>query len=62
MKALRPDDLILNLLSTNPKLVCKGFHKMIKRLRNPIKSKEDVLASLKKCGFTKGIAELRNVC
>lgn len=62
MKAIRPDDLILNLLSTSPQLVCKGFRKMINRLQNPIKTEKEILASLKKCSFTKGITELRNLC
>lgn len=40
-----------NLIDFNPELTCHAFYKMIKRLKNPIKTKKEVLVTLKKCGL-----------
>ncbi|MDD3721173.1 MAG: PIN domain-containing protein [Lutibacter sp.] len=57
-----PDELISNLIDINPKLACKAFNKMIKRLKNPKKTMDEVLTTLKKCGLKKSIEKLKNNC
>lgn len=57
-----PDELISNLIDINPKLACKAFIKMVKRLENPKKTMEEVLTTLEKCGLKNCIAKLKNNC
>lgn len=57
-----PDELISNLIDINPELVCKAFNKMIKRLKNPKKTRDEVLIVLKNCGLKKSIEKLKNNC
>jgi len=57
-----PDELISNLIDINPELVCKAFNKMIKRLKNPKKTRDEVLIALKNCGLKKSIEKLKNNC
>ena len=58
----KPDELISNLIDINPDLACKAFTKMVKRLKNPPKTKEDVLATLENCGLKKSIEKIKNNC
>ncbi len=58
----KPDELISNLIDINPKLACKAFSKMVKRLKNPTKTKEEVLATLEKCGLKKSAKKIKNNC
>ena len=51
--ALRPDEFIKNLMEINMGLVINAFHNQVRRLRNPIKTKEQVIKSLEKCGLRK---------
>jgi predicted nucleic acid-binding protein len=57
-----PDELISNLIDINPELACKAFNKMVKRLKNPKKTKEEVLTTLEKCGLKMSLKKLRNNC
>jgi predicted nucleic acid-binding protein len=55
-----PDELISNLIGINPKLASKAFNKMVKRLKNPKKTKDEVLTTLEKCGLKKSIEKFKN--
>ena len=57
-----PDELISNLIDINPKLACKAFNKMVKRLKNPKKTMDEVLNTLENCGLKKSIEKLKNNC
>lgn len=57
-----PDELISNLIDINPKLACKAFNKMVKRLKNPKKTMDEVLATLKNCGLHKNIEKFKINC
>ena len=57
-----PDELISNLIDINPKLACKSFSKMVKRLKNPKKTMDEVLNTLENCGLKKSIEKLKNNC
>lgn len=46
-----PDELISNLIDINPKLARKAFYKMVKRLKNPKKTMDEILTTLEKCVF-----------
>ncbi len=54
-----PDELTSNLIDINPELACKAFNKMVKRLKKPRKTKNEVLNSLKMCGVNKSIEKLK---
>lgn len=58
----KPDELISNLIDINPESVCKGFNKMVKRLKNPKKTKNEVFATLENCRLKKSIEKLKNNC
>jgi len=58
----KPDELISNLIDINPKLACKAFNKMVKRLKNPKKTKDEVLTTLENCGLKESLAKLKNNC
>lgn len=62
IKLKRPDELVSNLIEINPDLACIAFTKMIKRLKNPNKTKNEVLATLKNCGLNKSIEKLKSKC
>ncbi|MDB2462725.1 PIN domain-containing protein [Algibacter sp.] len=51
-----------DLIDINPKLACKAFNKMVKRLKNPKKTMDEVLATLENCGLKKSIEKLKNNC
>lgn len=55
-----PDELISNLIDINPKIACKAFSKMVKRLKNPKKTVDEVLTTLEKCGLKKSIEKFKN--
>lgn len=55
-------DLISNVIDINPESACRGFHKMVKRLVNPKKTKHEILTTLEKCGLNKCIEKLKNNC
>lgn len=58
----KPDEFISDLIDINTELVCKGFNEMVKRLKNPKKTKIEVLASLAKCGLKESVEKLNNNC
>lgn len=58
----KPDELISNLMDINPELACKAFNKMVKRLKNPKKTNNEVLNTLENCGLKKCIEKLKNCC
>lgn len=47
-----PDELISNLIDLNEELSCKAFTKMVKRLKNPPKTKQQILETFINCGLT----------
>lgn len=55
-----PDELISNLIDINPKLVYKAISKMVKRLKNPKKTMDEVLTILEKCGIKKSVEKFKN--
>ncbi|MBU6220682.1 MAG: PIN domain-containing protein [Bacteroidetes bacterium] len=55
-----PDELISNLIDINPKLVYKAISKMVKRLKNPKKTMDEVLTILEKCGLKKSVEKFKN--
>jgi len=57
-----PDKLISNLIDINPNLACKAFNEMVKRLKNPRKSKDQVLGSLENCGLKESVKKFKNKC
>lgn len=56
-----PDELICNLIDLDEKIACKAFIKMISRLKNPPKTKYEVLTALYKCGLIKSSKRLENI-
>lgn len=62
IKVQKPDELISNVIDINPESACRGFHKMVKRLVNPKKTKHEILTTLEKCGLNKCIEKLKNNC
>lgn len=57
-----PDELIMNIIEAHPQSVCKALDKMVKRLKNPPKTKSDVLKALQNCGLFKSVEKLRSIC
>ena len=57
----KPDELISNLIDINLDLSCKAFSKMVKRLKNPPKTKEDVLATLENYGLKESIKKIKQL-
>lgn len=57
-----PDQLIANLIDINPNLSCRAFNKMVKRLKNPPKTKAEVLVALENCGLKKSIKKIKGKC
>ena len=55
----QPDELILNLIDRNSELAYQAFCKMVKRLRNPQKTKNEVLNTLENCGLKKTVSKLK---
>jgi hypothetical protein len=53
-----PDEFISNLLSLNKPKVLEALNNQIKSLKNPPKTKTEVLNALEKCGLKKSIALL----
>lgn len=62
IKIQNPNELICNLIDIDEKIACKAFLKMINRLRNPPKTKSEVLAVLLNCGLIKSSERLKNNC
>ena len=58
----KPDRLISNLIDVNPYMASKAFNKMVKRLKNPKKTKIEVLTTLETCGLKESIDKLKNNC
>jgi len=58
----KPDELISNLIDINPDLACKAFHKMLRRLKNPKMTKDEVLSTLKNGGLNNSVEKLKNNC
>jgi len=48
-----PDELIYSLLDLNPSVAKRGFEQMVKRLKSPPMSKQQVADTLGKCGLPK---------
>lgn len=57
-----PDELICNLIDLNEKLAYQAFEKMVSRLKNPPKTKSEVLLTLINCGLIKSARYLEKIC
>jgi len=57
-----PDKLISNLIDISAETSCKAFNKMVKRLKSPKKTTDEVLKTIKECGLKKSAKKLRNNC
>lgn len=57
-----PDELISNLIDLNNDIACKAFRKMLKRLKNPPKSKAEVIETLSRCALKITSLKLDNQC
>lgn len=57
-----PDQLVSNLIDINPELACEALNKMVRRLKSPKKSKQEVLFTLEKCGLKKSVAIFQSYC
>lgn len=55
-----PDLLISNLIELNEKITCNAFFKMIQRLKNPTKTKNQIVEILKNCGLKKSADQFDN--
>lgn len=62
LETQKPDELISYLINNDPKLACKAFNQMVKRLKNPKKTVEEVLSTLENCGLKKSSEKLKNTC
>jgi predicted nucleic acid-binding protein len=59
IKALHPDEFIKNLINLDKTAVLEAFNNQVSRLRNPPKTKDEVLIALEKCGLTGTVSRLR---
>lgn len=57
-----PDELISNLIDLNNDIACTAFRKMLKRLKNPPKSKTEVIETLRKCELKISSWKLDSLC
>lgn len=57
-----PDELICNLIDLDEKLACNAFEKMVNRLKNPPKTKSEVVMTLIRCDLTKSAKRLGKIC
>ena len=55
IKAIHPDDFILELIEINAELVRKGLENQLKSLKNPPKTREELLETLSNCGLKRCI-------
>ncbi len=60
LKAKNPDEFISSLIEINSNATCKGFTKMVKRLKNPPKTKIQILETLRNCGLILSAKKLEN--
>lgn len=56
-----PDEFISNLINLDTKKCMKALENQVKSLKNPPKTKEDVLETLKRCSLIKSVNLLKNV-
>lgn len=56
-----PDELICNLIDLNEDLAYRAFENMVNRLKNPPKTKSQVILTLINCGLTKTAARLEKM-
>ncbi|MBO9573458.1 MAG: hypothetical protein J7497_14810 [Chitinophagaceae bacterium] len=49
--AIHPDDFVVELIAQDKELVSEAVNKIVRRLKNPPKTYEEVLATLKKCAM-----------
>jgi predicted nucleic acid-binding protein len=62
IKALHPDDFILLLFELKPKAACQAAEKQRQRLKNPPKTIDEYLKTLKDQGLTQSAALMRQLC
>ena len=53
IKAMNPDDFIIELIEKDEAKVNQGFSNQLQSLRNPPKTREELLETLRKCGLKK---------
>ncbi len=61
VSAVHPDQFIVSLLEKHPEIGTKAFRNQVRRLINPPKTKDEVLAALKKCGLPSCVDKLRTL-
>tara|TARA_B100000678_G_scaffold263099_1_gene245724 strand:- start:679 stop:1167 length:489 start_codon:yes stop_codon:yes gene_type:complete len=61
IEALHPDDFILDLIDLNAQLVLDAARACWQRLKNPPKTWDEYLESLKRCGLVKSSEKLLEV-
>lgn len=61
IEPVHPDHFIVWLISENGEIAKKSFERMVKGLKNPPQSKEEVLLTLGKCGLPETVRTLVNI-
>ncbi|MEN7550552.1 PIN domain-containing protein [Rapidithrix thailandica] len=62
IEAQSPDHLLVQLIDLNTEVACRAFHSMVNRLKNPTKTKSQVINTLKNCGLSHCAASLETQC
>lgn len=58
VEAVSPDDFILRIIAVDAKIVCLAIKKLRSRLKNPPRSVEEYIDSLRRAGMTQTVAFL----
>jgi predicted nucleic acid-binding protein len=61
IEAQSADDFIMNAIDLDPELVLQSFNEQVSKLKNPPKSKLEVLESLKKCLLIKTSERIKSL-
>ena len=62
LKAQNPDDFILELFEQSKGVVCEAIKRMISRLQNPPKTKDDIVETLRKCKLLQAAEKIKECC
>jgi predicted nucleic acid-binding protein len=61
VEVIHPDRFTMNVIDLDENTAVQGFRGMVKRLKNPPLSDDDVLSALKKAGIRKGANKLQKL-
>lgn len=61
IEAIHPDDFVCHLLDKSPETTLKAFSNQVSMLKNPVKTADEVLAAIKRCGLPKTVQEIRRL-